>query len=35
MHGGLFNKDDVPLEDICAVGRVRQLPEEGLMSELL
>jgi hypothetical protein len=35
MHGGLFNKDDAPLEDIRAVGRVRQLPEEGLLSELL
>lgn len=35
MHGGLFSKDDVTLSDIRAIDRVRQPPEEGLMSELL
>ncbi len=35
MHGGLFSKDDVTLKDIRAVDRVRQPPEDGLMSELL
>ncbi len=35
MHGGLFSKDDVSLKDIRAVDRVKQPPEEGLMSELL
>jgi len=35
MHGGLFSKDDVTLKDIRAVNRVKQPPEEGLMSELL
>ena len=35
MHGGLFSKDDVTLKDIRAVDRVKQPPEEGLMSELL
>lgn len=35
MHGGLFSKDDVTLKDIRAVNRVKQPPEEGIMSELL
>ncbi|CAF0831245.1 unnamed protein product [Didymodactylos carnosus] len=35
MHGGLFSKDDVTLKDIKAIDRVRQPPDEGLMSELL
>jgi serine/threonine-protein phosphatase 5 len=35
MHGGLFSKDDVTLKDIRGVDRVRQPPEDGLMSELL
>jgi len=35
MHGGLFSKDDVTLKDIRTVDRVRQPPEDGLMSELL
>jgi serine/threonine-protein phosphatase 5 len=35
MHGGLFSKDDVTLKDIVAVNRVKQPPEEGLMSEIL
>lgn len=35
MHGGLFSKDDVTLKDIRAVDRVRQPPEDGIMSELL
>ena len=35
MHGGLFNKDDVTLDDIRKVDRVRQPPEEGLMCDLL
>ena len=35
MHGGLFSKDDVTLEDIRNIDRFRQPPEEGLMCELL
>ncbi|CAG0913741.1 unnamed protein product [Notodromas monacha] len=35
MHGGLFSKDDVTLDDIRKVDRNRQPPEEGLMCELL
>ena len=35
MHGGLFSKDDVTLKDIRVVDRVKQPPEEGIMSELL
>ncbi|CAF4686199.1 unnamed protein product [Rotaria socialis] len=34
-HGGLFNKDDVTLQDICGIDRVRQPPNEGLMADLL
>jgi serine/threonine-protein phosphatase 5 len=35
MHGGLFSKDDIKLDDIRAVDRNRQPPEEGIMCELL
>ncbi|XP_044731006.1 serine/threonine-protein phosphatase 5 [Chrysoperla carnea] len=35
MHGGLFSKDDVTLEDIKKIDRNRQPPEEGPMCELL
>jgi len=35
MHGGLFSKDDVSLDDIRATDRNRQPPEEGIMCELL
>ncbi|CAF1040343.1 unnamed protein product [Rotaria sordida] len=35
IHGGLFSKDNVTLKDICAIDRVRQSPDEGLMGELL
>ncbi|KAI6661075.1 Serine/threonine-protein phosphatase 5 [Oopsacas minuta] len=35
MHGGLFSKDDVTLDDIRKIDRFRQPPEEGLMCELL
>ncbi|CAF0892056.1 unnamed protein product [Didymodactylos carnosus] len=35
MHGGLFSKDDVTLKDIKEIDRVRQPPDDGLMSELL
>ena len=31
MHGGLFSKDDVTLEDIKAIDRNKQPPEDGLM----
>ena len=34
-HGGLFTKDGVKLSDISKVDRVREPPDEGLMSELL
>lgn len=35
MHGGLFNKDNVTLDDIRQADRVRQPPEEGLMCDIL
>ncbi|XP_026333326.1 serine/threonine-protein phosphatase 5 [Hyposmocoma kahamanoa] len=35
MHGGLFSKDDVTLEDIRKVDRNKQPPEDGIMCELL
>ncbi|CAL4073874.1 unnamed protein product, partial [Meganyctiphanes norvegica] len=35
MHGGLFSKDDVTLDDIRKTERNRQPPEEGIMCELL
>ena len=35
MHGGLFSKDDVTLNDIKQINRCRQPPEEGLMCELM
>lgn len=35
MHGGLFSKDDVTIDDIRKVDRNRQPPETGIMCELL
>jgi len=35
VHGGLFSKDDVTLEDIQKVDRDREPPDEGLMTEML
>ena len=35
MHGGLFSKDNVTMDDIRKIDRFRQPPEEGLMCELL
>ena len=35
MHGGLFNKDNVTLEDIRNIDRIRQPPDEGLMCDIL
>ncbi|XP_043256603.1 serine/threonine-protein phosphatase 5 [Colletes gigas] len=35
MHGGLFSRDDVTLQEIREIDRNRQPPEEGLMCELL
>ena len=35
MHGGLFSRDDVTLDDIRRTERNRQPPEEGIMCELL
>jgi len=35
VHGGLFSKDDVMLDDIRKVDRKREPPDEGLMSEML
>lgn len=35
MHGGLFSRDDVTLDEIIKIDRNRQPPEEGLMCELL
>lgn len=35
MHGGLFTRDDVTLDEIRNIDRNRQPPEEGPMCELL
>jgi len=35
MHGGLFSKDDVTLDDIRAIDRNRQPAEDGLMCDLM
>ena len=35
MHGGLFSKDGISLDDIRTTDRNRQPPEEGIMCELL
>lgn len=35
MHGGLFKDDNVSLDDIRKLYRIRQPPEEGLMCDLL
>jgi len=35
VHGGLFSKDGVKVEDIRKINRNRQPPDEGLMCELL
>jgi serine/threonine-protein phosphatase 5 len=34
-HGGLFSKDGVKLSDLKKIDRIREPPEEGLMTELL
>jgi len=34
-HGGLFSKDGVTLQDLKAINRFREPPEDGLMCELL
>lgn len=35
MHGGLFTRDDVTLDEIRKIERNRQPPEDGPMCELL
>jgi len=35
MHGGLFSRDDISLDDIRQTDRNRQPPEDGIMCELL
>lgn len=35
VHGGLFSKDGVTLDDIRAVDRNREPPDDGLMCEML
>jgi len=35
VHGGLFSKDGVTLDDICKVNRDQEPPDEGLMTEML
>ena len=35
VHGGLFSKDGVTLEDIRKIKRFREVPESGIMCELL
>lgn len=35
VHGGLFSRDDVDLNELRAISRHREPPESGLMSEML
>ena len=35
LHGGLFAKDGVKLEDIAKVNRDREPPEDGIMCEAM
>ena len=35
VHGGLFSRDDVTLDEIRKIDRRREPPDEGLMSEML
>mmetsp|Transcript_42463 Transcript_42463/g.68885 ORF Transcript_42463/g.68885 Transcript_42463/m.68885 type:complete len:172 (+) Transcript_42463:145-660(+) len=35
VHGGLFSKDGITIEDIQKVDRNREPPDEGIMSEIL
>ena len=35
MHGGLFAEEGVSLDDIRAVDRFRQPPEDGIMCDLM
>jgi len=35
MHGGLFSRDNVSLEDIRNTDRNRQPPDEGIMCDIL
>ena len=35
VHGGLFARDGVTLDEIRAIDRFRQPPDEGLMSDML
>lgn len=35
LHGGLFSEDGVKLDDIKAIDRNREPPDEGLMCEIL
>ena len=35
VHGGLFSRDGVTIDEIKKIDRFREIPEKGLMSELL
>jgi len=35
VHGGLFSKDNVSLDDIRSIDRKREPPESGLMCEII
>ena len=35
VHGGLFSKDGVTIDEIKKIDRFREIPESGLMSEIL
>jgi len=35
MHGGLFSRDDVTLDEIRKINRFCEPPDEGVMSEML
>ena len=35
VHGGLFSKDGVTIDEVKKIDRFREIPESGLMSEIL
>eukprot|EP00955_Chlamydomonas_euryale_P014349 154373-Chlamydomonas_euryale.AAC.7 len=34
LHGGLFSRDDVTLDELRAIDRFHEPPDEGLMCEV-
>lgn len=35
VHGGLFSKEGVKLDDLRKINRFKEIPEEGLMTDML